>query len=221
MITVHHLNDSRSQRILWLLEELEVPYELVKYQRDPVTMRAPTTPRAVHPLGKLPIIVDDGQTLAESGAIVEHLLENHRGGRLMPSAGSAAWARHRYWMHYAEGSAMTPLLVRLIFDRIETGPVPFFVRPVVRGLARAVKQRFAQPEIDLHLDFLEAELGDAPWFAGSELGGADIMLSFPLQVAGTLGAIGDSRPRLTGFLARVKARPAWRRGVARGGPYGL
>jgi len=221
MITVHHLNDSRSQRIIWLLEELGLEYQIERYQRDPETLRAPAMASAVHGLGKLPVIVDGDLTLAESGAIVEYLLERYGQGRLVPPAGSAERLRYRYWLHYAEGSAMTPLLIKLIFDRIETGPVPFFVRPVVRGLARAVKARFAQPEIDRHLTFLEAELGHSTWFAGEEITGADILMSFPVQVAAAQAGLNRSRPRLLAFLDRVAARPAWQRSVTRGGPYQL
>lgn len=219
MITVHHLNDSRSQRILWLLEELGLDYAVEKHLRDPATLRAPAGLRALHPLGKLPVIIDGDLTLAESGAIVEYILERYGQGRLVPPAGTPERLRYLYWLHYAEGSAMTPLLVKLIFDRIETGPAPFLLRPVVRGLARSVKRAFAQPEIDRHLDFLEAELGRSTWFAGEELTGADILLSFPLQIAAAHAGLDAGRPRLTGFLQRLAARPGWQRAVARGGPY--
>ncbi len=221
MIIVHHLNDSRSQRILWLLEELGLEYRVEKYLRDPATLRAPAGLHTLHPLGKLPVIVDGDLALAESGAIVDYILERYGQGRLVPPAGTPERLRYLYWVHYAEGSAMTPLLVKLIFDRIETGPVPFFVRPVVRGLARSVKGRFAQPEIDRHLDFLESELGRSTWFAGEELTGADILLSFPLQIAAAYAGLDAGRPRLTAFLQRVAARPAWQRGVERGGAYRL
>ena len=221
MIIVHHLNNSRSQRILWLLEELGVAYGVAKYRRDPASLRAPPELRSLHPLGKLPVIVDGDVTLAESGAIVAFILERYGQGRLVPPEGTPERLRYTYWLHYAEGSAMTPLLLKLIFDHIETGPVPFFVRPVVRGLARRVKQILAQPEIDRHLDFLEAELGRGTWFAGEELTGADILLSFPLQIAAAHAGLDASRPRLVAFLERVAARPAWQRGVERGGPYQL
>ena len=219
MITVHHLNNSRSQRILWLLEELGLDYAVEKHLRDPATLRAPAELRRAHPLGKAPVITDGGLTLAESGAIVEYILERYGQGRLVPHAGTPERLRYTYWLHYAEGSAMTPLLVKFIFDMIETGPVPFFLRPVVRALARAVKGRFAQPEIDLHLDFMEAELCRSTWFAGEELTGADILLSFPLQIAAAQAGLNASRPRLMAFLQRVAARPAWQRALERSGPY--
>ncbi len=221
MIIVHHLNDSRSQRILWLLEELGLDYTVEKYLRDPATWRAPPELRRLHPLGKLPVIADGEVTLAESGAIVEYLLERYGEGRLAPPAGTPERLRYLYWLHYAEGSVMTPLLIKFLFDRLETGPMPFLFRPVVRGLARSIKGKLAQPEIDRHLDFLEAELGRSRWFAGEELTGADILLSFPLQIAATYGGLDAGRPRLHAFLQRVAALPAWQRGVERGGPYQL
>ena len=139
MIIVHHLNNSRSQRVLWLLEELGVPYEVKRYQRDRKTMLAPPELRAVHPLGKSPVIEDDGQVLAESGAIVEYLAERYGDGRLVPPAGTPERLRYRYWMHFAEGTAQPPLLLKLLFDRVETGPMPFFARPVARAIARRAK----------------------------------------------------------------------------------
>ena len=147
MIVVHHLNNSRSQRVLWLLEELGLAYEIKRYQRDPKTMLAPATLRQVHPLGKSPVITDGGLTLAESGAIVEHLVERYGGGRLVPAPGSPARLRYTYWLHYAEGSAMPPLLMKLVFDRIEKGPMPFLARPVARAIARRAKKSFIEPQI--------------------------------------------------------------------------
>jgi glutathione S-transferase len=221
MITVHHLNNSRSQRVLWLLEELGVEYRIEAHERDPATLRAPALVRGVHPLGKLPVIVDGDLTLAESGAIVEYLVERHGGGRLAPAPGDPARLRYLYWMHYAEGSIMPPLLLRLVFDQIETGPMPFLARPVVRALAHAVKDKFIGPEIERNLDFAEAELGRTPWFAGDEMTAADIMMSFPVQVAAAKGGIDARRPRLAAWLALIEARPAFRRSIARGGPYSL
>src|SRR5689334_8595822 len=166
MITVHHLENSRSQRVLWLLEELEVPYEVKRYARDPATMLAPAELRRVHPLGKSPVVTDGDTTLAESGAIVEYLVERYGGGRLAPAPGSPERLRHAYWLHYAEGSAMPPLLLRLIFDRVANAPAPFFVRPVARAIAGKALKGFIMPQIKLHLDYLEAELGKSEWFAG-------------------------------------------------------
>ena len=173
MIIVHHLNNSRSQRVLWLLEELGVPYEIKPYQRNAETMLAPPELRAVHPLGKSPVISDGGLTIAESGAIVEYLAEKY-GGRnsspsLAPAIGTPERLRYTYWMHFAEGSAMPPLLMKLIFDRLECGPMPFFVRPVARAIAGKAKSGFVMPNINRILDFMEGELGKSAWFAGARI----------------------------------------------------
>jgi len=222
MITVHHLNNSRSQRVLWLLEELEIPYEIVHYQRDPKTMLAPPTLRAVHPLGKSPVVTsDDGLTLAESGAIVETVIERYGHGRLAPAAGSPEALRYRYWLHYAEGSAMPPLLMKLVFDRIEKSKMPFFAKPIARSIAAKAKAGFVTPNITSHLDFMEGELGKSEWFAGDAFTGADIQMSFPVEAAATRGGLDASRPRLMAYLQRIHARPAYQRALERGGPYGL
>ncbi len=222
MLTVHHLNNSRSQRILWLLEELEMPYEIVHYQRDPKTMLAPPTLRAVHPLGKSPVVTtDDGLTLAESGAIIETVIERYGEGRLAPAAGTPEALRYRYWLHYAEGSAMPPLLMKLIFDRIEKSKMPFFARPIARSIAQKAKAGFVTPNITTHLNFMEGELGKSKWFAGNAFSGADIQMSFPVEAARTRGGLDESRPKLMAFLARIHARPAYQRALERGGPYGL
>lgn len=220
MLTVHHLANSRSQRVLWLLEELAVPYEVKRYERDPQTMLAPEALRQVHPLGKSPVITDGELTVAESGAIIEYLVERYGDGRLIPPPGTPERLRYRYWLHYAEGSAMPPLVLKLVFDRIETAPMPFFVRPVARGIAREVKNSFILPDINRHLDYIEGELRKAPWFAGSEFSAADVQMSFPLEAAAWRGVLG-SRPLLGDFLARIHARPAYRRALERGGAYDL
>ncbi|MEO5935431.1 MAG: glutathione S-transferase [Duganella sp.] len=221
MIVVHHLNNSRSQRVLWLLEELGLDYEIVRYQRDPKTMLAPPALRAVHPLGKSPVIDDDGVVVAESGAIVDYLVETYGGGRLVPPAGTAERRRWTYFLHYAEGSAMAPLLMKLVFDRVETSPAPFFVKPIARGIAQRVKGTYIQPQIDTHLNYLESELDKSPWFAGAEFSAADIQMSFPLEAAAARGGLDASRPKLTDFLRRIHARPAFQRALERGGPYEL
>lgn len=221
MIVVHHLNNSRSQRVLWLLEELGLAYEVKRYQRDAKTMLAPPELRAVHPLGKSPVIQDGDVTLAESGAILEYLVARHGNGRLIPAAGTPERLRYTYWMHFAEGSAMPPLLLKLVFDRIEKGPMPFFVRPVARAIAQRAKSSFIQPNIDRNLDFMEGELGKSDWFAGAEFSAADIQMSFPLEAAAARGGLDAKRPRLMGFLERIHARPAYRRAIDKGGPYEL
>lgn len=219
MLTVHHLNNSRSQRILWLLEELELPYELKKYQRDPKTMLAPADLRAVHPLGKSPVLTDGDVTVAESGAIVEYVLEVHGRGRLLPPAGTPERRRYTYWLHFAEGSAMPPLLMKLVFDRIENGPLPFFVKPVARTIARKAKATVVEPNLKRHLDHMEAELASGPWFAGAAFSAADIQMSFPVEASAQRAGLDASRPRLMDWLQRIHARPAYRRALERGGPY--
>jgi len=221
MVTVHHLNNSRSQRVLWLLEELGVDYQVKRYERDPATMLAPPSLRAVHPLGKSPVITDGDLTLAESGAIVEHLAGRYGGGRLVPLAGTPDRLRYTYWMHYAEGSAMPPLLLKLVIDRIETAPMPFFVRPVARAIAGRARSSFIEPQIKLHLDFVEGELGKSSWLAGSEFTAADIQMSFPLEAAAARAGLDGTRPRTMAYLDRLHARPAYRRALDKGGPYEL
>jgi len=221
MIVVHHLNNSRSQRVLWLLEELELEYEIKRYQRDARTMLAPAALREIHPLGKSPVIADGEHVLAESGAIVEYLVERYGNGRLMPPAGSPERLRYRYWLHYAEGSMMPPLVMKLVFDRMEKGPMPFFARPVARALAGKVKATFIQPAIDRHLDFLEAELTKSLWFAGAEFTAADIQMSFPLEAAAARGGLDAKRTRLTDWLGRIHAREAYKRAIERGGEFSI
>jgi glutathione S-transferase len=221
MITVHHLNNSRSQRVLWLLEELGVPYEVKRYERDAKTMLAPASLRAVHPLGKSPVITDQGRTIAESGAIVEYLVERYGDGRLVPAAGSPERLRYTYWLHYAEGSLMPPLLMKLVFDRVESGPMPFFAKPIARLIAKKVKTSFVAPQIKSHLDYAEAELEKTTWFAGNEMTAADVQMSFPLEAAVMRGGLDASRPRLHAFLERIHARPAYQRALAKGGKYDL
>ena len=221
MLVVHHLNNSRSQRILWLLEELGLPYEIKRYQRDPKTMLAPPELRAVHPLGKSPVISDGDLTIAESGAIVEYLAGKYGAGKLVPGAGSREYLRYSYWLHFAEGSAMPPLLLKLIFDRMETGPMPFFARPIARAIARKGRRTFVQPNIDRMLDFMESELGRHAWFAGAAFSAADIQMSFPLEAAAARGGLNEGRPKLWAFLQNIHARPAYRRALDKGGRYEL
>jgi glutathione S-transferase len=221
MILVHHLNNSRSQRVLWLLEELGVPYEVKRYERDPKTMLAPASLRAVHPLGKSPVITDGETTVAESGAILEYLVDRYGEGSLAPPPGTPERLRYTYWLHYAEGSAMPPLLLKLVFDRIETAPVPFFVKPIAKGISAKVKSMLITPQLETHLDYLEGELQKSTWFAGSDFTAADIQMSFPLEVAVSRAGLGPSRPKLMAFLGRIHARPAYVRALERGGSYDL
>ena len=219
MIAVHHLNNSRSQRILWLLEELGVDYEVKRYQRDAKTMLAPPALLAVHPLGKSPVITDGDLTLAETGAIIEYLSDRYGGGRLVPPAGTQDYLRCKYWLHYAEGSAMPPLLLKLVFDRMAGGPIPFFLKPVVRAIADKAKSSFIIPQLRLHLDYMEGELAKSPWFAGAAISIADIQMSYPLEAAASRAGLDASRPHLWRFLETIHARDAYRRALAKGGPY--
>ena len=219
MILVHHLNNSRSQRILWLLEELGLPYEVKRYQRDAKTMLAPPELRAVHPLGKSPVISDGEVTLAESGAIIEYLAGKYGEGRFVPAPGTPERLRYAYWMHFAEGSMMPPLLLKLIFDRIESGPMPFFVRPIARKIAGTAKNLMVLPNLKRLLDFMEAELATREWFAGAAFSAADIQMSFPVEASAMRAGLDASRPQLMTFLKKIHARPAFRRALERGGPY--
>lgn len=219
MISVHHLDNSRSQRVLWLLEELGLEYEIVQYKRDPRTLLAPASLRAIHPLGKAPVVVDAGNTIAESGAIMEYLVDRYDKGRLKPDAGSTAQLRYTYWLHYAEGSAMPPLLLNLVFSRLRSAPMPFFVRPVARAMAGKVLNQFVDPQLRQHCDFLESELDRHVWFAGDDFSAADIQMSFPVEAMKARGAIDADQPRLNDWLARIHARPAYQRALERGGPF--
>jgi glutathione S-transferase len=225
MIVVHHLNNSRSQRVLWLLEELGLEYEIKPYQRDRKTMLAPPELRAVHPLGKSPVISDrrgDGEvTLAESGAILEYLADRYGAGRLAPAVDAPERLRYSYWMHFAEGSAMPPLLMKLIFDRIKSSPMPFFVRPIARSIADRALNSFVVPNLERNLDFLEGELAKSEWFAGARFSAADIQMSFPLEAARVRGGLDEKRPRLMAFLEKIHSRSAYTRALERGGKYEL
>lgn len=218
MIRLHHLDNSRSQRVLWLLEELQLPYEIKRYARNPKTMLAPDELKQIHPLGKSPVITDDELTLAESGAILEYLVDRYGEGRLAPAPGSPEHLRFRYWMHYAEGSAMPPLLLRLVFDRVSNAPMPFLIRPVARAIAKGADQAFISPQLKLHLDYMEREVGKTGWFAGTDFSLADIQMSFPLEAAESRGGLDDSRPNLMNFLKQIRERPAYQRAIERGGP---
>lgn len=201
---VHHLNNSRSQRILWMLEELDLPYELRRYERDPKTMLAPPALKAVHPLGKSPVLEDDGRKIVESGAIVEYLVEKS-GGRLGPPSEQDGLLRYRMFLHYAEGSVMPPLLLKLVLSR-----VPIMGKIAIRRI---------QPMIDVHLDYIEAELSQRPWFAGEAISAADIMMSFPLEAARSRGGLDETRPHSIAWLDKIHARPAYRRALEVGGAY--
>ena len=222
MITVHHLENSRSQRVIWLLEELHVPYEIRRYQRDGKTKLAPPELKAVHPLGKSPVITDGDITVAETGAIFEYLLDTYDAkGTLRPAAGTPARRRFTYWLHYAEGSAMPPLLLALVFSQVAKAPMPFFVRPVARAIADGAMKSFIGPQLALHMGYMDAELATAPWFAGKSFSAADIQMSFPLEAAAARGDLAKGGGHLTAFLEKIHARPAYKRALEAGGPYDM
>ena len=217
MITVHHLNNSRSQRVLWLLEELGMEYQVKRYERDAKTMLAPAELRAIHPLGKSPVVDDGDVRVAETGAIVEYLLDAHGQGRLRPPPGTAEARRFSYWLHYAEGSAMTPLLLKLVFGQLPKR-APGLIKPIVNAVSNKAQQGFIDPQIAAHVGYWEAELTKSAWFAGEQFTAADIMMSFPLE-AGRSRAPYDDRLRVEAFLTAIHARPAYQRALERGGPY--
>ena len=214
-ITVHHLENSRSQRVLWMLEELGQPYALRLYRRHPKTMRAPPELEQVHPLGRAPAVELDGEVLVESGAILEELAE--RFGQLRPAPGTAEHRRYRFWMHYAEGSVMSPLLVRLIMAQVKSAPLPFFIKPIARTIAGKVDENFTEPEIRRHFAYIERCLGESPWLAGADFSAADVQMSFPIEAGAARGGV--DTPHILDWLARIHARPAYQRALERGGPY--
>lgn len=220
MITVHHLENSRSQRVLWLLEELGVDYEVTRYERDPESSLAPPELRKIHPLGKSPVITDDGLVVAESGAIIEYIVDTHGGGRLIPPAGSPERLRYSYWMHAAEGTVMPLMVMTLIFNRVETA-APWLVRPIARAISGQVKSAYLGPATDATLQHMDAELTKSTWFAGEELTAADVQMSFPIEAAAVRTEMRTAYPRLQSFLDRIHARPAYQKALARGGPYEL
>jgi glutathione S-transferase len=223
MLTVHHLNNSRSQRVLWLLEELGVPYQVKRYERNRATMRAPAELQQVHPLGKSPVIEDGALKIAETGAIIEYLLETYdSAGRLQPPAGSEARRQQTYWLHYAEGSAMPLLLLKLVFMRMASG-VPFILRPLVKKIAATGQARVTDPQLEQHLQYWNATLQQTGgWFAGSAMSAADIMMSFPLEAAHARMTLSRERHgAVLDFLDRIHARPAFQRALDTGGKYEL
>jgi glutathione S-transferase len=217
MLTVHHLNNSRSQRVLWLLEELEVPYEIVHYQRQS-DMRAPKELRAIHPLGKSPVITDAGNTIAESGAIVEYIVDTHGDGRLIPQPKTPERLRYCYWLHYAEGSAMPLLLLKLLFALMPKR-APALLRPVVRKVCSQALTALVNPQLRQHMAYWEGELSKSQWFAGDVFTAADIQMSFPLEAAAARAGLDQGHPNAMAFLERIHARPAYQRALKKGGPY--
>lgn len=217
MITVHHLNNSRSQRVLWLLEELGLHYEVKRYERDAKTMLAPASLKAVHPLGKSPVISENGRTIAETGAIIEYILDTHGMGRLIPKPGTDDRLRYTYWLHYAEGSAMTPLLLKLVFTRIPMN-APGLMRGLIGSVMKKAQERLSDPQIGMHMSYWDSELSKSEWFAGNDFTAADIMMSFPLEAAAQRAGA-RSRPMVASFLDKIHKRPAYIAALKKGGPY--
>ena len=224
MLTLHHLETSRSHRILWLLEELGVPYELRRYQRDPATRLAPPELKKIHPLGKSPVLTDGELVVAESGAILEYLAECYGAqapaelAHLEPARGTPAHRQCRFWMHYAEGSLMNWLVMQLVFGSIPRQPMPFFVRPVARALCAGVQQKLIQPNVQAALAFMEHHLAQHRWFAGEHLSLADFQMSFAVEAALARGTAVSAWPHLHAYLQRIQARPAYQRALEKGGP---
>lgn len=224
MLTLHHLETSRSHRILWLLQELGVPYELRRYQRDPLTRLAPPELKHIHPLGKSPVITDGELVVAESGAILEYLAECYGAqapaelAHLEPARGTPAHRQCRFWMHYAEGSLMNWLVMQLVFGSIPRQPMPFFVRPVARALCAGVQEKLIQPNVQAALAFMENHLAQHRWFAGEHLSLADFQMSFAVEAALARGAVASAWPHLHAYLQRIQARPAYQQALAKGGP---
>ena len=218
MIKVHHLNDSRSQRVLWLLEELGLDYEVIRYERNPGNRLAPPELLKVHPLGKSPVIEDGSITVAETGAVVEYLLDTYGQGRLRPAACTEDARRFTYWLHYAEGSAMPPLLLKLVFSMMPRR-APGLMKPLVKSVANKALTSFVDPQLRTHVAYWEAELARSEWFAGDQFTAADIMMSFPVEAGADRAFDASTKPRLKAFLDRIHARPAYRRALKRGGEY--
>ena len=219
MLVVHHLNNSRSQRILWALEELGVTYEVRNYQRDEITNLAPASLKEVHPLGKSPVITDGDLTLAESGAILEYLARAYGNKGFVPATSTEAYQSYIYWLHFAEGSLMPPMVLKLVFDKIVSSPMPFFVKPIAKGIANKVMTGYVGPTIKGNLDFIESYLKSHEWFAGERLSAADFQMSFPLEAWVARNPEDSNYPGITAYVKRIHARPAYRKALDMGGPY--
>jgi glutathione S-transferase len=225
MITVYHLNNSRSQRILWMLEELNLEYVIIRYERDEKTLQGPASLREIHPLGKAPVITDDTSgeelVLVESGAIIEYLMQNYgkNSSLIIPKTGSQQERDYRYWLHFSEGSLMSPLLLRLIFHRIKTTPVPFFVKPITKAIANKVLSEFVNPNIDRLLDFIDTSLKGKQWFLGDQLNGADIQMSYPLEASVASGLIHEQYPEILSYVERIHRQPPYQEALLKAGKY--
>ncbi len=217
-IIVHHLEKSRSHRVLWMLEELELSYEMKVYARDPVTIRAPESLRKLHPLGKAPLLEVDGEVFAESGAILEHCVDELAPGTLRPERGTSDFHQYRYWMHYGEGSLMSPLLVRLIMGKVKTAPLPFFIKPIAGGIVKKVEATFTRPELELHAGHIERHLASHAFFAGEAFTAADVQMSYPIEALLHRGHVEANQDKTRAWFETISARPAYVRATEKGGP---
>jgi len=221
MITVHHLENSRSQRIIWLLEELGVDYGIKRYGRDRQTGLAPPELLDVHPLGKAPVITDGDTTVAESGAIIEYLMYEYDDGALRPQEGTAERLAYNYWLHYAEGTFAPLMILSLVLSRIEEAPMPFFLRPVAKGIAQKVRDAYLDANVSRNLDFMDSMLKESRWFCGDLFTAADVQMSFALEAAEVRSDLTGNYPHLAAFLETIRARPAYKRALDKGGHYEL
>jgi len=219
MLTVHHLNQSRSQRVIWAVEELALPYQIVRYQREK-TMMAPPSLKKVHPLGKSPVVEDNGLIVAESGAILEYLQETYDLTSQLKPQSPEQKLQYRFWLHYAEGSLMPILLMKLVFNSLGKPPVPFGLRTLGKGLGKGVQKAWLNPQLETHARFIEAHLSENSWFAGDRLSMADIQMSFPIFALLARGGI-DNLPHTQAWKKKVEMRPAWQRAIQQGGPFDL
>lgn len=218
MIVVHHLNNSRSQRVIWMLEELGLDYEIKHYQRDPVTNLAPNTLKLIHPLGKSPVITDGDIVVAESGAIIEYLGQTYGEKSMIPTAATEEYRQYSFWLHFAEGTLMPPLVAKLVFDKVRANAKPFFVKAIANKIADKVMDSYFGPNIAANMEFIETYLTHNDWFAGQQISGADIQMSFPLEALVARGGA-KSYPHITEFVKRIHARPAYMAALNKGGQY--
>lgn len=221
MLTVHHLENSRSHRIVWLLEELGVDYHITRYGRDKETGLAPPELLEIHPLGKAPVITDGDKTIAESGAIIEYLIYEYDDGRLKPVDGTVEQLAYTYWLHYAEGTFASLMMLSLVMARIEDAPLPFFLKPVAKGIASKVRDGYLDPNVKRNLEFMESTLSESKWFCGDRFTAADVQMSFPLEAAEVRTDLSIDYPQLAAFLVEIRERPAYKAALDKGGHYEL
>lgn len=218
MITLHHLEHSRSQRIIWLLEMLQIDYQVKRYARDPETSLAPEELKKIHPLGKSPVITDGDQTVAESGNIIEYLIETY-GESKLPTLTATDQQQSRYWLHYAEGSLMPFLVMTLVLDKIQTAPMPFFIRPIAKALVGKVMAAFTSPNISRNIDYIEQHLADNKWFAGDHISAADFQMIFPLEAALSRSDKAQSAQHIRRYVSQVHELAEYQSALKKGGPY--